>query len=157
MIDHKLTLTVGEALFVDAYIANGCKREPAAKAAGYTKLSAPTVAHRFLQHAGVKAYMRERMQRAAEIKGLTPEFLAEKLHRGIKMSSKHLEVKVKNDDGDVKYTAFNHDAANSMHKLLGEAHRVLDLYPEEKKAAESTVNVNMQPVKEELDKARGKF
>jgi len=157
MKDHRLHLTVGEALFVDAYIANGCKRERAAKAAGYTKLSARTMAHRFLQHAGVKAYMRERMQKAAEKAGLTPEFLAEKLQLGIDEAAGHIKIKYKDKKGKVTHTEFNHDAANSMHKLLGEAHKVLDLYPEEKKAAESTINVNMQPVKEELDKARGKF
>jgi phage terminase small subunit len=149
-------LSVTEALFVDAYVTNGGKRREAALAAGLAESNADRAASRFLTYAAVRRYMRERMARAAEQKGLTPEFLAEKLHRGIKMSSKHLEVKVKNDDGEVTNTFFNHDAANSMHKLLTEAHKILDVYPEEKKEA-STVNVNMQPVKEELDKARGKF
>jgi phage terminase small subunit len=150
-------LTPKQAKFVENYLTNGYNGSKAARDAGYSKRSAAEIAQENLMKPLIRSCMRERMQKAAEKAGLTPEFLAEKMQLGINVAADHIKTTYKNNKGKVTHTEFNHDAANSMHKLLGEAHRVLDLYPEEKKAAESTVNVNMQPVKEELDKARGKF
>jgi len=154
--DEKTGLTNRQKAFVDIYIANGYNGKEAALTAGYSERSAHVIASENLSKPKLKAYMRERMQELSEKMGLTPEYTLRNLKDGIDKSQKHIEQEVTYIDNLTgeekgKKLLFNSDAANTLHKFLDQAHKVLDLYPREEKQVDTN---DLNNKDELLDKCR---
>lgn len=124
-------------MFCIYYLSNGYNAKKAAIDAGYSEKTAAEMGYENMKKPHLRAFMKERMDKIFESTGFTTE-------KAVKLLEKIAHKGIETEDLDASIKAIN------------ERNKMEFVYTAEKEK-DSSDNVNMQPVKEILDKSRKEF